>query len=260
MQIHPHFGVVIPEKGWVPSPRYLLRRARILEHMRQWPKGRVLELGCGAGALVYELSQDGFECVAVEHSSAAAALATDINEGHAEIRTEAAEWDATFDYLLAFEVLEHIEDDIGALNRWRQWLRPGGLMVLSVPAHPKRWNATDEWAGHVRRYEREQLRDLLERAGMEVEGIECYGFPLANLLERVRAAQCARQLSREASDQADREARTAASGVDRKTETRLFPLYAGPIGTGMIRLFCATQELFLRTDLGNGLLAVARRR
>ncbi|MFZ1864990.1 MAG: class I SAM-dependent methyltransferase [Polyangiales bacterium] len=258
VQIHPRFGVVAPERGWVPSPRYLLRRARILEHARHWPKGRVLELGCGAGALVYELTHDGFECTAVEHSPAAAALATEINDGNAEIRTEAAEWDAAFDYVLAFEVLEHIEDDRTALIRWRQWLRPGGLMVLSVPAHPQRWNATDEWAGHVRRYEREQLRDVLEGAGMEVEEIECYGFPLANLLERVRAAQCARQLSGE--EHQDREARTAQSGVDRTTETRLFPLYAGPVGSGMIRMFSATQKLFLQTDFGNGLIALARRR
>lgn len=260
VQVHPHFGVVAAEKGWVPSPRYLLRRARILEHVREWPKGRVLELGCGAGALIYELSNDGFKCTAVEHSPAAAALAIDINDGNARIRTEAEEWDATFDYLLAFEVLEHIEDDRAALLRWRQWLRPGGLMLLSVPAHPERWNATDEWAGHVRRYEREQLREVLESAGMEVADLECYGFPLANLLERVRAAQCARQLAERDGGHHDREARTAASGVERTTETRLFPVYAGPLGSRMIRLCCAAQKLFLHTDLGNGLLALARRR
>jgi SAM-dependent methyltransferase len=258
VQVHPRFGVVAPEKGWVPSPRYLLRRDRILEHAREWPKGRVLELGCGAGALIHELSREGFECTAVEHSSAAAALATYINDGRATIRTEADEWDAAFDYVLALEVLEHIEDDGAALVQWRKWLRPGGLMVLSVPADPNRWNATDEWAGHVRRYDREHLRRVLERAGMEVERIECYGFPLANLLERVRAAQHARQLRRE--DRQGREERTAASGVDRATETRLFPIYAGPVGSGTIRLACATQKLFLQTDLGNGLLAFARRR
>lgn len=258
VQIHPDFGVVALDQGWVPSPRYLLRRARILEHVRRWPKGRVLELGCGAGALIYELSHDGFECTAVEHSPAAAALAIELNDGNATIRTQAAEWNEDFEYLLAFEVLEHIEDHRAALLRWRQWLRPGGRMLVSVPAHPERWNATDEWAGHVRRYEREQLREVLESAGMEVEELECYGFPLANLLERVRAAQCARQLGD--TGYQDRAARTAASGVERTTESRLFPIYAGPVGSRVIRLSCAAQRLFLHTDLGNGLLAVARRR
>ena len=132
-------------------------------------------------------------------------------------------------------------------------------MLLSVPAHPARWNAADEWAGHVRRYGRQQLRDVLEGAGMQVETIECYGFPLANLLEPVRAAKCARELAREARGDQDRAARTASSGVERATETRLFPLYSGWAGSQAMRLFCSTQKLFLDTDLGNGFLAVARR-
>lgn len=262
MEIHRHYGVVAPEKGWVPTPRYLLRRARIFEHVRRWPKpGRVLELGCGAGALAYELSHEGFDCTAVEHSPAAAAIAAELNRGSnaAKIRTKAEDWDAAFDYLVALEVLEHIEDDHAALMRWRQWLRPGGLMLLSVPAHPERWNATDEWAGHVRRYGRQQLRDVVEGAGMRVEKLECYGFPLANLLEPVRAAKCARELAREGRGDDDRAARTATSGVERATETRLFPLYSGWAGSQAMRLFCFTQKLFLDTDLGNGFLVVARR-
>jgi len=262
MEIHRHYGVVAPEKGWVPSPRYLLRRARFLEHVRQWPKGaRVLELGCGAGALTYELSRAGFDCTAVEHSPTAAAVAADINRGPnaADIRSEAEDWDAAFDCLVALEVLEHIKDDRAAVASWHRWLRPGGLMLLSVPAHPARWNAGDEWAGHVRRYGRQQLCDVLEGAGMQVETIECYGFPLANLLEPVRAAKCARDLAREARGGEDRAARTASSGIERATETRLFPLYSGWAGSQAMRLFCSTQKLFLGTDLGNGFLAVARR-
>jgi SAM-dependent methyltransferase len=262
MEIHRHYGVVAQDKGWVPSPRYLLRRARTFEHVRKWPKGsQVLELGCGAGALAYELSHQGFDCTAVEHSPAAAAIAADINRGPsaAKIRTAAEDWDAAFDYLVALEVLEHIEDDHAALTSWRKWLRPGGVMLLSVPAHPSRWNAADEWAGHVRRYGRQQLRDVLEGAGMQVETIECYGFPLANVLEPVRAAKCARELAREARGGEDRATRTASSGVERATEARLFPLYSGWAGSQAMRLLCSTQKLFLDTDLGNGLLAVARR-
>jgi len=262
MEIHRHYGVVAPEKGWVPSPRYLLRRARILEHAKQWHGGaRVLELGCGAGALAYELSRGGFDYTAVEHSAAAAATAAEINRDSdaATIRTEAEDWDATFDYLVALEVLEHIEDDHAALMSWRKWLRPGGLMLLSVPAHPERWNAADEWAGHVRRYGRQQLRDVLEGADMRVEKIECYGFPLANLLEPVRAAKCARELARGGRGGDDQATRTATSGVERATETRLFPLYSGWAGSHAMRMFCSAQKLFLDTDLGNGFLAVARR-
>ena len=52
MEIHPVYGISFPERGWVPAPRYLLRRDRVLRLLARLPVGRLLEIGCGSGALL----------------------------------------------------------------------------------------------------------------------------------------------------------------------------------------------------------------
>src|SRR3546814_20907381 len=95
---------------------------------------------------------------------------------------------------MAFEVLEHIEDDHAALRQWLGWLKPGGILLMSVPAHPSQWNAADVWAGHFRRYRKRELLGLVEENGLELEHVECMGFPLANITERMQARGIERAL------------------------------------------------------------------
>jgi len=158
---------------------------------------------------------------------------------------------------VACEVLEHIEDDRAALAQWRDWLRPGGHLILSVPAHARRWSATDVWAGHFRRYEKAALRQLLETSGFAVEELECYGFPLSNLVEPFRAWSHARALRRR--EEAGKAAATAQSGVERGLEARLWPLQAGLPGRLLFRLAFHLQTRFRNRDLGTGYLVLARR-
>jgi SAM-dependent methyltransferase len=261
MRNHPVYGISAPEKGWVPAPRYLLRRHRVLELLDPLARGRLLEIGCGAGALLHDLSRMGFLAEAVEISPAAQCLAWYINRDNPHVTIHHAiqnNWDKKFDYVLAFEVLEHIKDDIGALKQWSCWLKPGGYLLLSVPAHPKRWNATDEWAGHLRRYERAGLREILEQAGFIIVHMEVYGFPLAAILEPIRAQYHGKQLKRNVLGRSggDQHPFTERSGVDRALEKRLYPLQAHWVGTKIMQLFCALQGIFSNTEWGNGLLAL----
>lgn len=85
---------------------------------------------------------------------------------------------ASFDYLAAFEVLEHIEPDLAVLTEWTACLRPGGRAVFSVPAHQRKFGRSDE--RHVRRYETKELHGLLERAGFSEIRIINYGLPSQN--------------------------------------------------------------------------------
>lgn len=259
---HADYGPALPGMNWVPAPRYLLRRDRILRIFGDLAPGRVLEIGCGPGALLHELGRQGFSGTGVDRSAEARALAEAFHPaGGAFVITAAP--DATeagrYDYVCAFEVLEHIEDDLDALRAWRTYLRaPGGRLLLSVPAHPHRWNAADEWAGHVRRYGRQELVEKVEEAGFVVERVECYGFPLANVLEFLGAPVYRRKLEAQAHASLAFE-RTEASGVDRKTHRKFWPIYASwPFVWGM-RLCCLVQRWFLSSDLGNGYLLVARR-
>lgn len=265
MKNHPVYGIIVPEKDWVPSPRYLLRRDRILHLLEPFPKGNLLEIGCGSGALLHDLSRMGFLVEALEGSSSALEIAYYINKSNPRVtihRNLNKDWAEKFNYILSFEVLEHIEYDLNALKEWNEWLRPNGFLLISVPAHPSKWNATDEWAGHFRRYERNNFKILLEEGGFEIVRMECYGFPLATILEPIRAFYHAKQIEKKlnAGNKFDQNTRTKRSSVERNLEKKLFPLQSSWVGIKFIQFFCRIQNIFSDTNLGNGFLALCKKR
>lgn len=255
------FGPYLPDNIWVPAPRYALRRACILETMGGADRGEILEIGCGAGALLAEFADRGFEAVGVEMSREgrrmAEMFAADVT-GMTVLEEPAEGWDDRFSYLFSFEVLEHIEDDVAALTEWVKWLKPGGKATLSVPAHMKLWGASDIFAGHFRRYSKEQVYSLLTEAGLEDVSVEIYGFPISNMVEPMRNAYHNRQL-KQGADQRDMKAATENSGVDRDLEARLFPLMTNFPGRQMFQLGVQIQKMFKNTQLGTGWLATGRK-
>lgn len=264
---HRYYGPAAMPYGWVPAPTYILRRHRILRLLARHEPGQLLEIGSGAGAMLADLSARGFRCEALETSPAARDLARLVTAGDQPVAIHeepSAVWRGSFDFILAMEVLEHIADDGAALRQWADWLRPGGRLLLSVPAHPRHWTASDTWAGHVRRYTRDGLRRVLEESGFIVEQHECYGFPLSNVIEPIRARVHARRLRQATADGNDgysleiRDRNSSRSGIERDLEVRLYPLQASWPGTLTMRLFIRLQGLFLRTELGTGYIVVAR--
>jgi SAM-dependent methyltransferase len=254
---------------WVPAPRFLLRRHRVLARVRQLPPGRVIEFGAGAGSLLADLADLGWSGRAVETSAQARGIAermlADLPGITVHERANPV-WERGFDLLMAFEVLEHIDDDVGALSSWIRYLRPGGRILLSVPAHAHRWTATDTFVGHVRRYDRKDFIALAERAGARVVRCETYGFPLADLIEPLKAWTHAKELAtvepvrrpaRTAEEVAARDARTHGSGVHRDAEVRIFPLMTSLPGRLAMRVACSVQAWFARTELGTGYLLEA---
>jgi SAM-dependent methyltransferase len=85
-----------------------------------------------------------------------------------------------------FDVLEHLDDDEGALGNLFQALAPDGVLVLTVPAHPFLFDEADEIAGHRRRYRRGELREKLARAGFRVARLTHFMAPLAGMLAPMR--------------------------------------------------------------------------
>lgn len=253
------FGPVAREHGWAPAPRYLLRRALVLEWLGSIPAGRFVEIGCGAGTMSVELARLGWAGLAVDASESAQALAKTLLAPFPAVTVHGAvpaDIPAPVDLVMTFEVLEHIEDDYGTLAQWAALLRPGGTMLLSVPAHPSLWNASDEWAGHFRRYTKERLETVAANAGLQVTQLVCYGWPLANVTERARAILHARRVHAKAMDQ---QAATMRSGVERRAETRMFPLLDSWLGRGGMRLFFMLQRWTLQRPWGTGYLLQARK-
>jgi len=77
-----------------------------------------------------------------------------------------------FDLVGAFEVLEHLEKPERAISEVAKTVKPGGLFILSVPMNPGYWSSWDVFAGHVQRFEPDQLNTFLEKEGFSVE--HCY--------------------------------------------------------------------------------------
>lgn len=77
-------------------------------------------------------------------------------------------YETAFDAVCAFDVLEHVDDDAAVLAGLHRAVRPGGVLLATVPQHAWLWSAADVSAGHLRRYERSALVGLVERSGFRV--------------------------------------------------------------------------------------------
>ncbi len=94
--------------------------------------------------------------------------------------------DDSFDAVLAFEVIEHVDDDTGLLGEMARVSRPGGVLILSTPVHATMWSPLDEACGHVRRDEPPTLFEKVGTAGFEIGGYAWTPAP-PRLLSRIRA-------------------------------------------------------------------------
>ncbi|MGB8516290.1 MAG: methyltransferase domain-containing protein, partial [Gallionella sp.] len=77
-------------------------------------------------------------------------------------------FDSHFDALGAFDVIEHIDEDRAVFAQIGKALKPGGIMILTVPQHPLLWSKQDEMACHVRRYTASELKQKVSDAGFDV--------------------------------------------------------------------------------------------
>ncbi len=106
---------------------------------------------------------------------------------------------ATFDLVSAFDVVEHCDPEADALDELARVLRPGGRLLLAVPAYQWAWTDHDARAGHHRRYTRRRLVAAVERSGFTVRRAT-YGF--AGVFPVFAADRLARRLRRTAQDHA----------------------------------------------------------
>jgi len=150
------------------------RRNIVLDSIRQSYPGRhdlhFLDAGCGTGLMLQELLPLG-TAEGVDISDEALQFCR--RRGLENVRNAdlldlpfAAE---RFDVVTALDVLEHLDDDAGALREFGRVLKPGGRVFVFAPAHRWLWSLQDEVSHHKRRYIARTLRDAVSRAGLVIE-------------------------------------------------------------------------------------------
>ena len=136
------------------------------------PVGNILEIGCGNGYVLRGLKEafpdaelNGSE-IFLNGLQFAAGRMPDVTLMQMDARD--IPFTEHFDAIGAFDVLEHIEEDEAVLKQVHTALKPGGMLILSVPQHMWLWSAMDDYACHFRRYTAAELKSKFEAAGFTV--------------------------------------------------------------------------------------------
>ena len=125
---------------------------------------RVLDFGAGSGTFAHALAAEGVDVTAIEPAAELRRMLS--VKAHADVRDISPD---SVDLVYSFNVLEHIEDDAGALAQLRRVLRPGGRLLLYVPAFMLLYSEMDRRIGHLRRYRKGLLTVLVEQSGCTVD-------------------------------------------------------------------------------------------
>lgn len=218
----------------------------------------LLEFGYGSGEMLRNFSNwfPGAEIFGYDFSSHASEFVKSKGT-HAIILTSEKEYRSRqYTVLCAFEVLEHIEDDVDALCHWSECLADSGYLLLSVPAHMSKWQINDEVSGHFRRYEKEELSQKLAQAGYKNIRIINYGYPMTIFLDVLLKIV------------AGIEAKTARNGIEEKTRVSGLSQTAGVKGQifklarksrSLFYPLFALQRAFYNYDWSSGYVAIAQK-
>ena len=155
---------------------WFLARRRILDQLiervvRPPVQARVLEVGCGTGHNLPMLGRFGSVDACELDKSARTLASPRLGRKVQDARLpDLSMFERNgYDMVALLDVLEHVPDDIGSLRAIHRRLKPGGALLLTVPANPWMWSAHDVAHHHFRRYTRAGLSRLFMQAGFEVQ-------------------------------------------------------------------------------------------
>jgi SAM-dependent methyltransferase len=180
-------SAALEERHWW----YAGRRSLVRRLVRGVPAGRAVDVGPGPGGNAAVLRDLGWRVAGVELTEVGAQLCA--RRGVPVVRGDATRLplgDASVDLVMSTDVWEHVEDHETVASESFRVLRPGGRLLVAVPAGMDMWSGHDVALGHVRRYERQELVDLVERHGFVVDDIASWNVllrPVARLRRRRKA-------------------------------------------------------------------------
>ena len=174
----------LDQSHWWYKARREIIAALIRRIVKPPPNARLLEIGCGTGHNLAMLAEFG-AVDALELDDEARTIA-EKRLGRRVMSAPLPELagvpDGHYDLIGAFDVIEHIDDDKAALESVASRLKPGGKLVMTVPAHQWMWSAHDVINHHKRRYSKNGLKQLIAASPLRLDRIGYFNsllFPVA---------------------------------------------------------------------------------
>ena len=244
-------------------PGTLCQTQAVLERVATTKATTFCEIGPGAGDMSLALCRRGMHGMGVEFSPSAAAIARSTLRGPIErgqyklVEGDFMAMDSPgsgFDLALSLMVMEHVQDDAEFLDRMVRLVKPGGLVMVCVPARMDRWGVEDDTAGHYRRYERSDLERGMKAAGLVAVEVRSISVPIANLTFHASNFLVLRAGESRKAGLTQRE-QTESSGIrDIPFKTVFPPPFRFLLNPVSMYPFFVAQRLFYGSSLGLTLL------
>lgn len=243
------------------APRFLFRRHEILRRLQDGES--FVEIGAANLALTEELltrfdrglAIDFTDDLETSYASLTPTQRSKLEISNVDFMQESI--GREFDCVIACEVLEHVENDGEFLRKAHALLRPGGQLVISVPAKEQYWTVHDELVGHLRRYEKAQLIAMAGDAGFENTIVTAYGYPWINWLSHLRVLLAKRTLANRTDwDQQQQTSMSNHRQIPTWLSQSMVPLL---LNRFTIFPFAMFSRLFNRHDLSDGYIVTMQR-
>jgi SAM-dependent methyltransferase len=240
-------------------PRYLFRRYELLR--RVTGGDHFLEIGPGRLLLSVELLRHFKRGTLIDFSPRTTEMYEALEDSaRSRLTLMIADFmdariEASVDAVIACEVLEHIENEDAFLDKVHGHLKPGGRMILSVPARKSLWAGDDEMAGHFRRYEKAGIASLLSRHGFRPLEVISYGFPFVNLLREARVMLARRQYAEKSRWSKDERTKDSGSML-RDPLIESVGFFVNPV---TLLPLCLFSSLFNDRDWSDGYLIISEK-
>ena len=226
-----------------------------------------LEVGCGAGDISLRLLELGYTGIGLDFSPIATAAASRklmpyIEHGKWKLieanLLDNPPLDNGFAIVMSFFVMEHVQDDLAFLKILKSYARPGGHVAIAVPGRKDKWSLEDETARHFRRYNRQDLLKVAEKAGLIDPEVWSVAVPISNIVFGLSKLSIRRSQEKEKLN-LSQEDQTKTSGVrDIPFKTVFPPFFKIFLNRVTLWPFFIIQRFFYHTGLGLTMLVKAR--